>query len=81
MLFISTGIPVSVKNINDGTELTKPVEMFTFLNKIAGRHGIGRIDIVENRFVGLKVCTQVFCRHFTRSTMMSLALTPVKMRV
>ncbi len=31
-----------------------PVEMLTALNAIAGRHGIGRVDIVENRFVGMK---------------------------
>jgi argininosuccinate synthase len=26
----------------------------THLNKIAGKHGIGRVDLVENRFVGMK---------------------------
>ena len=26
----------------------------TTLNKIAGNHGVGRIDMVENRFVGMK---------------------------
>ena len=31
-----------------------PVEMLTALNEVAGRHGIGRVDIVENRFVGMK---------------------------
>ncbi len=30
------------------------VEMFTRLNKLAGAHGIGRVDIVENRLVGMK---------------------------
>ncbi|MBW1615733.1 MAG: argininosuccinate synthase [Deltaproteobacteria bacterium] len=33
---------------------TDPVELFTELNKIGGEHGIGRIDIVENRLVGMK---------------------------
>jgi argininosuccinate synthase len=28
--------------------------MFSYLNQAAGEHGVGRIDIVENRFVGLK---------------------------
>ena len=28
--------------------------MITELNKIAGKHGIGRVDLVENRFVGMK---------------------------
>lgn len=31
-----------------------PVELLTRLNEIAGGHGVGRIDIVENRFVGIK---------------------------
>ena len=31
-----------------------PVEILTRLNTIGGRHGIGRVDIVENRFVGMK---------------------------
>ena len=43
------GTPVSV----DGEELG-PVEILTRLNETAGRHGVGRIDIVENRFVGIK---------------------------
>jgi argininosuccinate synthase len=29
--------------------------MVETLNKLGGQHGIGRIDIVENRFLGLKV--------------------------
>ncbi len=37
----------------DGVEMG-PVEMLTELNQRAGRHGVGRIDIVENRFVGIK---------------------------
>ncbi len=31
-----------------------PANLIVRLNKIAGRHGIGRTDIVENRFVGMK---------------------------
>jgi len=48
------GVPVKIKNMNDGTEITDSLELFLYCNKIAGRHGIGRIDIVENRFVGIK---------------------------
>ena len=44
-----SGNPVSV----DGVEMG-PVELLTLLNEIGGRHGVGRIDIVENRFVGMK---------------------------
>ncbi|MFA6190882.1 MAG: argininosuccinate synthase [Sulfurimonas sp.] len=43
------GDPVSL----NGEELT-PATMLATLNKIAGKHGIGRADIVENRFVGMK---------------------------
>ena len=48
------GNPVSVKNHNDGTVKTNPLELFQYLNKIGGENGIGRIDMVENRFVGIK---------------------------
>ena len=43
------GDPVSL----NGEDLS-PATMLATLNKIAGRHGIGRADIVENRFVGMK---------------------------
>ncbi|MBZ0302486.1 MAG: argininosuccinate synthase [Anaerolineae bacterium] len=43
------GVPVSI----DGEKLPA-VELFTRLNKLAGQHGIGRADIVENRLVGMK---------------------------
>ncbi len=48
------GFPVRVKNLYDGTEVTKPLELFLYLNKIAKDNGVGRIDIVENRYVGIK---------------------------
>jgi argininosuccinate synthase len=31
-----------------------PVDLLRHLNQVAGAHGVGRIDIVENRFVGIK---------------------------
>ena len=37
----------------DGEKLS-PAEMLATLNQRAGRHGIGRLDIVENRYVGMK---------------------------
>lgn len=43
------GNPVSI----DGEELS-PAKFLKKLNTIAGRNGIGRIDLVENRFVGMK---------------------------
>lgn len=37
----------------DGKEL-KPSEVLDTLNKIGGANGVGRVDLVENRFVGMK---------------------------
>jgi argininosuccinate synthase len=37
----------------DGTTMT-PAAVLTRLNELGGRHGIGRLDIVENRYVGMK---------------------------
>ena len=43
------GNPVAVNGQKLG-----PVELLSTLNAIAGEHGVGRVDIVENRFVGMK---------------------------
>jgi argininosuccinate synthase len=43
------GTPVSV----DGETLT-PARLLGRLNQVAGLHGVGRVDLVENRFVGMK---------------------------
>ncbi len=48
------GVPVAVGNQDDGTTYTDPLELFEYLNELGRIHGIGRIDMVENRFVGLK---------------------------
>lgn len=48
------GLPVKVINKDDGTIKTKPLELFIYLNSLGAKNGIGRIDIVENRFVGIK---------------------------
>jgi argininosuccinate synthase len=44
-----SGDPVAV----DGIRLS-PSDLLTRLNELGGKHGIGRLDIVENRFVGMK---------------------------
>eukprot|EP01018_Ginkgo_biloba_P034708 Gb_25840 [translate_table: standard] len=46
---IVSGAPIS---LND-TELS-PANLLAKLNEIGGRHGIGRVDMVENRLVGMK---------------------------
>jgi argininosuccinate synthase len=43
------GIPVKI----DGTKMS-PFKIVEHLNIVGGKHGIGRVDIVENRFVGMK---------------------------
>jgi len=43
------GVPVSV----NGEQLS-PAALIQLLNEIGGRHGIGRVDLVENRLVGIK---------------------------
>ena len=43
------GEPVSI----DGNQYT-PSNLLTNLNSLAGKHGIGRLDLVENRFTGMK---------------------------
>ncbi len=48
-LSFEKGIPVALNG-----EHLPPVELLTRLNTLGGRHGIGRVDMVENRFVGLK---------------------------
>ena len=48
------GIPVNVKNKDDGTSYSDPLELFIYLNRLGGENGIGLLDMVENRFVGIK---------------------------
>jgi len=48
------GTPVKVINLSKNEGVKESLELFTYLNKLAGENGIGRIDIVENRFVGIK---------------------------
>ncbi len=44
-----SGIPISVNGKN-----LPPHELLSLLNDIGGKNGVGRADIVENRFVGMK---------------------------
>ncbi|MCE5258037.1 MAG: argininosuccinate synthase [Chloroflexi bacterium] len=43
------GVPIRLNGASMG-----PVELVNALNKLGGAHGIGRIDLVENRLVGMK---------------------------
>jgi argininosuccinate synthase len=44
-----SGVPVAVNG-----EAMSPAALLDTLNQMGGRHGVGRIDLVENRFVGMK---------------------------
>ncbi len=43
------GIPTTLNG-----ESKNPIEMITQLNQLVGNHGVGRIDMIENRLVGIK---------------------------
>ncbi len=43
------GVPVRI-----GGQPMSPAQIIIYLNKAAGENGIGRVDVVENRFVGMK---------------------------
>lgn len=45
----AAGNPVAI----DGRKLS-PAKIIEYANEIAGRHGVGRVDLVENRYVGIK---------------------------
>ena len=47
-------VRVRVKSRETEREETDALALFNFLNELGRKHGIGRIDIVENRFVGIK---------------------------
>ncbi|MFP4321400.1 MAG: argininosuccinate synthase [Anaerolineales bacterium] len=49
MIGFQQGVPVSL----DGEQMP-PVQLFSELNELGAKHGIGRVDIVENRLVGMK---------------------------
>jgi argininosuccinate synthase len=48
------GLPVKVTNLEDQTTKTDALELFEYLNTLGRENGIGRLDMVENRFVGIK---------------------------
>ncbi|NLA48160.1 MAG: argininosuccinate synthase [Bacteroidales bacterium] len=54
VIHFRNGIPVRLVNKEDGTVKEDSYDMFVYLNELAGRNGIGLLDMVENRFVGIK---------------------------
>jgi len=53
-IWFKDGEPVKAETPDDGRSETDPLRLFTFLNELGEKNGIGRIDMVENRFVGIK---------------------------
>ncbi len=54
LIHFKDATPVRVENRRDGVDLVDPVALFEYLNDRGGIHGIGRVDMVENRYVGIK---------------------------
>jgi len=52
-ILVSLG-DVTAQGTRDGYTLLSPYGLMRVLNDLGGRHGIGRVDLVENRFVGMK---------------------------
>ena len=54
-LTFGNGVPTKLELLDDSkTVITDPLELFLKANDLGRKHGIGRIDIVENRFIGIK---------------------------
>jgi len=53
-IHFNDGYPIQVVNKNNGNVKTKPLELFMYLNELGSKNGIGRVDMVENRFIGIK---------------------------
>lgn len=53
-VYFKDGNPVKVVNLDDGTTKTQPLELFIYLNQLGCENGIGLLDMVENRYVGIK---------------------------
>ena len=51
--YVEIGIPSGIPILINGKELS-PANLLAILNELAGKHGIGRVDMVENRLVGMK---------------------------
>ena len=48
------GIPIKVVDRTHNVTKASPYDLFTYLNAVGAENGIGRVDMVENRFVGIK---------------------------
>ncbi len=55
------GVPVAIYRKGEAVEETSLFEVISQANELAGKHGIGRIDIMEDRMIGMKVRENYEC--------------------
>jgi argininosuccinate synthase len=48
------GLPTKLINKINQKTVSDPLELFLYLNQLGSQNGIGRLDMVENRFIGIK---------------------------
>jgi argininosuccinate synthase len=54
LLLAEIGVGGASRTDGEGRVMLSPLNIMKVLNKLGGRHGVGRVDMVENRFVGMK---------------------------
>jgi len=54
MIEFKKGIPIAVTNLSEKKSVKGSLKLFKYLNELGSKNGVGRIDLVENRFVGMK---------------------------
>lgn len=55
MIEFLKGVPIAVSNLTSQVTVNaSAVAIFSYLNELGSQNGIGRVDLVENRFVGMK---------------------------
>ena len=53
-IYFKDGVPIKVADRTRNITKDSPYDLFTYLNAVGAENGIGRVDMVENRFVGIK---------------------------
>ncbi len=53
-IYFKNGLPSKVVNKKTKVTKTRPLELFLYLNEMGSKNGIGRVDMVENRYIGIK---------------------------
>jgi argininosuccinate synthase len=48
------GLPTAIELLSDNQRIEGAVKLFSFLDDLAGQHGIGRGDVIVNRLMGIK---------------------------